>query len=141
MAGRPPKPTALKLLQGNPGKRRLNDAEPKPLLGAQPPQYVSTDPALLAEWNRQAARLFRLGLLTEIDDSALAMICVLEVRLLGVLAIEAESGLSALPVILDLSKELRQLWSRFGMTPADRAKVKAEKAPEKSKLARFTNGA
>ena len=28
--GPPPKPTALRLLQGNPGKRRLNDAEPKP---------------------------------------------------------------------------------------------------------------
>lgn len=28
--GRKPKPTALKELEGNPGKRTLNDKEPKP---------------------------------------------------------------------------------------------------------------
>ena len=28
--GRKPTPTALKLLEGNPGKRKLNDREPKP---------------------------------------------------------------------------------------------------------------
>ena len=30
MRGRKPKPTALKLLEGNPGKRRINGTEPKP---------------------------------------------------------------------------------------------------------------
>ena len=30
MRGRKPVPTALKKLRGNPGKRPLNDAEPKP---------------------------------------------------------------------------------------------------------------
>ena len=28
--GRPPKPTYLKVLEGNPGKRPLNENEPKP---------------------------------------------------------------------------------------------------------------
>ena len=28
--GRKPKPTAVKVLEGNPGKRSLNTAEPKP---------------------------------------------------------------------------------------------------------------
>jgi len=30
MAGRKPKPTALKIIEGNPGKRPLNKNEPKP---------------------------------------------------------------------------------------------------------------
>lgn len=30
MAGRKPKPTAIKELEGNPGKRKLNEFEPKP---------------------------------------------------------------------------------------------------------------
>ena len=30
MAGRKPKPTAVKELEGNPGKRKLNRKEPKP---------------------------------------------------------------------------------------------------------------
>lgn len=33
MAGRKPKPTALKKLEGNPGKRKLNTKEPVPAKG------------------------------------------------------------------------------------------------------------
>ena len=33
MAGRKPKPTALKKLEGNPGKRKLNTKEPIPAKG------------------------------------------------------------------------------------------------------------
>ena len=37
MAGRKPKPTALKKLEGNPGKRKLNMKEPVPANGMQRP--------------------------------------------------------------------------------------------------------
>ena len=33
MAGRKPKPTAIKKLEGNPGKRKLNTKEPIPAKG------------------------------------------------------------------------------------------------------------
>ena len=33
MAGRKPKPTAVKKLEGNPGKRKLNTKEPVPASG------------------------------------------------------------------------------------------------------------
>ena len=33
MAGRKPKPTAIKKLEGNPGKRKLNTKEPVPAKG------------------------------------------------------------------------------------------------------------
>ncbi|MGN1313839.1 MAG: hypothetical protein ACI4VG_02350 [Lachnospiraceae bacterium] len=35
MAGRKPKPTAIKELEGNPGKRKLNTKEPIPAKGKQ----------------------------------------------------------------------------------------------------------
>src|SRR5688572_21911457 len=42
MRGRKPKPTWLKIMTGNPGKRPLNDAEPQPegLLG-EPPEWLT----------------------------------------------------------------------------------------------------
>lgn len=135
MAGRPPTPTALKLLRGNPGKRKLNADEPKPPVGAQPPAWLKANPVLLAEWSRHAGRLTKLGLLTEIDDDALATLCVLEVKFREIVA-DAPS----VTALAFLSKELRALWSRFGMTPADRARVKVEKAKPETKLSRFTNG-
>jgi phage terminase small subunit len=139
MPGPPPKPTALKVLTGNPGKRRLNDAEPKPPVGAQPPAYVKADPTLLSEWHRHAARLTKLGLLTEIDDDALATLCVLQVRMKDALAVSrGEGAVLGTGVILDLAKELRMLWARFGMTPADRSRVKVEKPKPETKLSRFT---
>jgi phage terminase small subunit len=136
MPGPAPKPTALKLLQGNPGKRKLNDQEPKPAVGAVAPKYVQDSPVLLAEWNRHAPRLTKLKLLTEIDDDALATLCVLEVRFREMVGEEAStSGLSF------LSKEKRALWSRFGMTPADRSRVKvAEPDGPKAKMDKFRAG-
>lgn len=135
MAGRPPKPTALKLLQGNPGKRPLNDREPHPAAGCKPPKWLPAD--VLAEWRRLAPALEDLGLLTEVDGEAFATLCTLS------LAFQAQANADEPSVsrMLFLSKELRGLWSRFGMTPADRSRVKVEKAAPATKLSRFTGGA
>ena len=71
MRGRKPKPTRLKLLEGNPGKRRINGQEP------QPPWTLPSCPAHLspsakAEWKRLAKTLNAVGLLTQVDRAALA---------------------------------------------------------------------
>lgn len=132
MAGRPPKPTALKLLQGNPGKRPLNDAEPKPSLGTDPPTYIRCVPVLLAEWKRHAPRLLKLGLLTEIDDEALAALCVLSVKFREMVAADAAAS-----ALANVSRELRALWSRFGMTPADRCRVKTAAPKEEDPFDAF----
>ena len=51
--GRRPKPTHLKLIQGNPGKRSLNDAEPNPPRGVpSPPDHMTS--AAKEAWNRLA---------------------------------------------------------------------------------------
>lgn len=76
MAGRKPKPTGLKLVTGNPGKRALNENEPRPPVPdapPRPPRHLTKDAK--AEWNRISRELWLLGLLTEIDTVALAAYC------------------------------------------------------------------
>lgn len=72
--GPKPKPTKLKIIAGNPGKRSLNKREP------QPPADEPSMPAWLSsrakiEWKRIVPELKRLGLLTAIDLAALACYC------------------------------------------------------------------
>lgn len=51
MRGRKPKPTAVKQLNGNPGKRALNKKEPDyPCLGSTPPDFL--DEHGQKEWRR-----------------------------------------------------------------------------------------
>jgi P27 family predicted phage terminase small subunit len=72
---RPPKPTALKLIQGNPGKRATGKQEPDPtyLADLTPPGWLSDAAAQV--WEEVAPRLARNKLLTEVDVEALAMGC------------------------------------------------------------------
>ena len=71
MPGRPPKPTNLKLVEGNPGKRPLNLDEPQPQAGApEPPDWL--DPVAKAKWHEVCGELVRIGVLTAIDGAALA---------------------------------------------------------------------
>jgi phage terminase small subunit len=69
------KPTKLKELEGNPGKRQLSDKEPEPKLGIPAcPAFIKG--AGRREWKRITGELFTLGLLTPIDRSALAGYCI-----------------------------------------------------------------
>lgn len=76
MAGRPPKPTALKVIEGNRGKRATNKQEPDPtyLADLEPPAWLAK-PAKEV-WNEVAPKLAAAKLLTEVDVQMLAMGCV-----------------------------------------------------------------
>jgi len=72
--GTKPKPIKLKLLEGNPGKRKLNKNEPNP----EPTAPVCPDWLLddaKEEWREMSAVLERLGILTSIDKAAFAGYC------------------------------------------------------------------
>ena len=74
MAGRKPKPTALKKLEGNPGKRKLNTKEPMPGKGMPDcPKWLL--PEAKMEWERLCVKLSEMGVLTEIDMAAFAAYC------------------------------------------------------------------
>jgi Phage terminase, small subunit len=72
----PPKPTALKLLEGTVRKDRANPAEPRPTVGAVPPPFLPSRGAARVAWNRLAPMLERLRVLTEADADALALGCL-----------------------------------------------------------------
>jgi len=74
MRGRKPKPSVIKLVTGNPGKRRGRDDEPRPEARVPPVPAHLSEPAK-AEWERVSFELYRLGLLTSIDRAALAAYC------------------------------------------------------------------
>lgn len=74
MAGRKPKPTAVKELEGNPGKRKLNKKEPKPDKGMPTcPEWLL--PEAKQEWERLCEKLNQIGVLTEVDMAAFAAYC------------------------------------------------------------------
>src|SRR4030088_770570 len=74
MRGRRPKPTRLKVLTGNPGKRPLNQTEPRPT-PVPPDRPTDLREVAQRECNRLAGELASLKLLTNLDRAALAAYC------------------------------------------------------------------
>jgi len=137
MPGPTPKPTVLKILAGNPGKRKLNDSEPKPLvIKLNAPRYLND--LARAEWRRIMPELCRLGLFSLVDRASLAAYCQAYGDWL-----EAEEMLEQDGKVLTTDKGYRYLnpwWSvrckslelmdkfgsRFGFDPSSRTRLKVE---------------
>jgi P27 family predicted phage terminase small subunit len=72
--GTKPKPTHLRLVTGNPGRRPLNRSEAKLKLALpMPPPELSDDAKV--EWGRVSHQLYAAGILTNLDRAALAAYC------------------------------------------------------------------
>ena len=66
MAGRKPKPTAIKKLEGNPGKRKLNTKEPIPVKGMPTcPEWLL--PEAKKEWDRLADLMNQMNAESELN--------------------------------------------------------------------------
>src|SRR6266849_5945658 len=83
--GRTPKPTAIRLLEGDRGHRGARPREPRPTVEALIcPSKMSRE--AVAEWRRIVPQLTAIGLLTKLDRAMLALYCeswadVVELRL------------------------------------------------------------
>lgn len=138
--GRKPKPTELKRLQGNPGKRPLNEAEPQPEGVAKMPHGLKTHyPQLAKRWEELAAVLEPLGLLTEADGLAFRLLlqhyqfaleAAVELREAGSLTRMDENGVERkhplLQIFRDNSNMYRMWAAEFGLTPSSRARLKVD---------------
>lgn len=132
--GPAPKPTALKVLQGNPGKRPLNKAEPKPAVGVgQPPQFL--DECAVEFWHTHAPVLEKLGVLTVADAPAWTLLCQAwsewrkahdEMQEKPAIFV-AKSGYTQVSGYVSLERQrkadFKQLAAKFGLTPSDRSGV------------------
>ena len=136
MRGRKPKPSAIKQLEGNPGKRPLNDREPVPPDGVPDcPDFLNDEAR--AEWFRTAKVLQEMRLLSKADRAALAAYCTAyarwveaeeQVRKYGTIVKSPEKGFpmkSPYLTIADQSLEtMRKFLIEFGLTPSSRSRIK-----------------
>jgi P27 family predicted phage terminase small subunit len=136
MRGRKPKPTLLKVLDGNPGKRPLNDREPQAPEGMpERPEWL--DAEAQAEWGRVTAELEAMGLLSVVDRAALAAYCTAwsrwveaeaMVKKFGTIVKSPEKGFpmkSPYLTIADQALEtMRKLMVEFGLTPSSRSRIR-----------------
>lgn len=130
-SGPRPKPAKLRALAGNPGKRRLPKQEAKPVVGAIPPGWLTKHAR--EEWDRIAALLEPLGLLTNVDVAAMAAYCeamsifrkATEAIKKSGITIEAGNGTTiphpAVQIQRSAMKVVREFAVEFGLSPAARS--------------------
>lgn len=134
--GRPPKPTALKLLEGDRGKGRrpINLKEPKP------PKGIIKCPAWLLpdakkEWRRLAPTLETMGVLTVVDVQAFSGYCQAYARWKEAEEFITQHGaifktpsgyVQQVPQVSIAQQNLKimqSFCSEFGLTPSTRARI------------------
>ena len=132
--GRKPKPTAIKRLEGNPGKRPLNSREPKPPTGI-PTCPVWLDAEAKREWRRLAKTMSGMGVLSETDRAAFAVYCQAYARWKEAeefvsqhgTAFQTPSGyiqqVPQVSIAQTYAKLMARLASEFGLTPAARSRI------------------
>lgn len=146
MKGRPAKPTSLKVLQGNPGKRALNKKEPKPAAGIPKcPAHLSKEAKQV--WREVVPQLQVMRVLTLADAHALELYCDAMAtyrqarQLLNEHGATYETGSQDKGIMYRRRPEneiAEDAWRRahaalqqFGLTPSSRTKLKTE--PEQPK--------
>lgn len=149
-----PKPTALKLLEGNAGKRALDLAA-----GVNPRIEIPSPPKHLGieakkEWKRITPLLEELGLISGLDRAALALYCQVAGRLAeletsfnGKVQAKVDAGMDYADAVYEVShattpsgyaqqsvivqligkhrEQLNRYLMHFGLSPAARGRVQA----------------
>lgn len=146
--GRKPKPTHLKLVTGNPGRRPLNEDEPQVDFERPAcPAHVSDKGR--ETWGYVCGILEGMGIISTVDAIAIEMLCESYADYLAASkALEdfggpyyettTESGGTmyrahpSLAAKRDADVRVRSWLSEFGMTPAQRSKIKLGD-PQKTK--------
>lgn len=142
MAGRKPKPTAVKKLEGNPGKRKLNTKEPVPAKGMPDcPEWLL--PEAKKEWERLADLMNQMGIPTEVDMAAFAAYCQSYARWKEAQehidsegsTFETDKGYQQQTPWVGIAntnqKLMLQAASEFGLTPSSRSRIVAGSAKGK----------
>ena len=132
--GRKPKPTAMKELEGNPGKHPLNTSEPKPNKKAPAcPKWL--EPEAKKEWRRLAKQMEAIGILTEVDMAAFAGYCQAYARWKEAEAFITQHGtivktpsgywqqVPQVSIAQTYLKIMNKFAEQFGLTPSSRSRI------------------
>ena len=156
--GTKPKPTALKLIEGNKGKRSLPKKEAViALCEPTPPPFLCDDAKV--EWGRVCSALFAAGLMTELDRAALSAYCAAYGRwaqaeraintmagkdgINAALLIKTKEGNAIQNPLVGIANKARadvvRFAAEFGMTPSARTRVTAtpDDKKQEDKAARY----
>ena len=134
--GRPPKPTALHILDGNPSKRPPPQDEP-PLEAGMPAPPPGLDVEARAEWKRIGVTLGAVGVVTKADRAMLTAWCITwsrwwaaesDIRKRGVFIADKknETGAVENPYLKIADKacdRLLRLAEQYGMTASARVRL------------------
>ena len=136
MRGRKPKPTALRVLQGNPGRRPLNDREPvPPALPPGAPEELAGNTLALEEWARTIEPAIAIGQITTADRGMAIAHCELWAAWREQVALTAKAkhvtrrrnGHDALNPIRAVANKtlllLHKIDAELGLTPTSRSRV------------------
>jgi len=128
-----PKPAHLKILEGNPGNRPIETSLKPAPVAPECPSWL--DKTAKKEWNRVVPELEKLGLISQLDRTALAIYCQSYSQLVACekalakeeLTYETPSGQKKpnpyIAIIRDLKTTIRQYLSEFGLTPSSRSRM------------------
>ena len=132
--GRKPTPTAIKELEGNPGKRPLNSNEPKPVKKAPAcPKWL--EPEAKKEWRRLVKQMETLGILTQVDMAAFAGYCQAYARWKEAEEFITQHGsivktpsgywmqVPQISIAQTYLKIMNRFAEQFGLTPASRSRI------------------
>lgn len=138
--GRKPKPTALKLLQGNPGRRPINDSEPQPRIVDDLKLPIELDRYGKYAWRKYAPVIQGLGLFTEADVPMFMLFCDAysqwrhSLDFISGLRNDVDDYQSIMRQVMvtreKARSEMRLLATEFGMSPSSRSRLSV--APQQS---------
>lgn len=155
--GRPPEPNVIKLLKGNPGKRRINleeDINPEVRI-PDLPKWLNAEAR--EEWRRITRELEAIGLISHLDRSALALYCqawgqlcqmeeAFEAQRQKALQEADQDGMVSpymdktptgyvrespkFKMLAELREQVNRYLTAFGLSPVARARIKASDVPK-----------
>jgi P27 family predicted phage terminase small subunit len=148
MPGPAPKPTSLRIAQGNPGRKPISENEPKPPVDntlPDPPEYL--DDYAKEVWKIVGPALHKISVLTSVDYNAFMIYCqtvsdykwALEtVKTEGRVITTGQNGyMQPHPAIAIGNKAADRLKSyarEFGLTPSARVHLQVMAAESESDL-------
>ena len=140
--GPKPKPTALRVLEGNPGRLPINPDQPVPSGEAECPEHLSNDAR--AVWGQIVAAM-PPGFYTPADAPLLAAFAESwathkaaaeglrrDRDLFGARLVHDERASAYVRIMAEAARTMASLATRLGLSPADRVGLKATGNPERT---------